>query len=478
MGLPPLNRRRRSRHLLAALAFVAALVLALPAIALARPTRFDTGLQDPLDPNFHDPDPAHALSVARQQDVRFIRIPVSWSSIAGSQPADPTNPADSAYLWSALDARLAAVKQNGMEPILVLYGTPRWAQVGGTLTPNTGAFGEFAAAAAKRYDGSGVQPRVRYWQIWNEPNISVYFGQANGPQNYRAVVNAGAAAIHAAAPDNTVIAGGLGPIGGNLSTAPLAFMRQLLCVSAGAHPHATCSAKVSFDVWSHHPYSSGGPNHHAAGRDDVEIGDLAKMRKVLSAAHRLHRIAPDRAPAFWITEFSWDTDAPDPGGVPLKLHARWVAEAFYRMWANGVSMVAWFQLRDAPAGPGWGYTWQAGLFERTTATTKYSNEKQKPVAQVVRFPFAAVPSGNRVTVWGRTPDAGPGSVTIEYRSNGRWRRAASLSAGAHGIFTRRLSGLRGKLVRAREASTTALPFKAVPTPDRAVRPFGGPIQRG
>ena len=51
--------------------------------------------------------------------------------------------------------------------------------------------------------------------------------------------------------------------------APLAFMRSLLCLSKGAHPHATCNATIHFDVWSHHPYTFGGPFGHSKNPDDV-----------------------------------------------------------------------------------------------------------------------------------------------------------------------------------------------------------------
>ena len=43
----------------------------------------------------------------------------------------------------------------------------------GPSYPNAREFGEFAKAIARRFGGGfdGL-PRVRYWQVWNEPNLS------------------------------------------------------------------------------------------------------------------------------------------------------------------------------------------------------------------------------------------------------------------------------------------------------------------
>ena len=96
-------------------------------------------------------------------------------------------------------------------------------------------------------------------------------------------------------------------------------MRAFLCLSSSLKP--TCSAKARFDIWSTHPYTSGGPTHHAYLHDDVSLGDLGKMRSVLDAAVRAGHISGGR-PGFWVTEFSWDSAPPDPSGVPQSLLRR------------------------------------------------------------------------------------------------------------------------------------------------------------
>ena len=125
---------------------------------------------------------------------------------------------------------------------------------------------------------------MNIYEVWNEPNLSLDLDPAS-PSIFRAMVNAVADGVHSVDPANLVVAGDLDPFGHPkskkqkwYSAYPLAFMRSLLCVSKGAHPHSTCSAKVHFDVWSHHPYTFGGGFGKATIADDVELGDLPRMR--------------------------------------------------------------------------------------------------------------------------------------------------------------------------------------------------------
>lgn len=393
----------------------------------------------------------------------------SHAAQAASDPEDP------AYDWTWLDERVAAIGRAGLRPLLVLYAAPAWAQEEERgrrlLAPVPGDFAAFAAAAARRYDGTdALRQRVRYWQIWNEPNYPTFFTSVDGRRRYRVLVNAAYSRIHAVASDNVVVAGGLSPFATEAGDAPLAFMRGMLCMSRHVPPRPTCAARSSFDVWAHHPYTSGGPTHSALSPEDVSMGDLPEMRRLLRAAERAHHIRPRGRTPFWVTEFSWDTNPPDPRGVNVKLHGRWVAEALYRMWRNGVTLAVWFELRDIPSTRDWGVFGQGGLFYRTGDL--YAGERAKPAARAFRFPFVALPGRRAVTVWGRTPDSEAHVVTIERRTQGGWTRVARVRATRHGIFRLRPPGLNGRVLRARVGSATSLPFRAVPTPDVPVEAFG------
>jgi hypothetical protein len=446
--------------------------------ALAGATgRLDTGIQDPLDPNFGETDPGSVFGVVRSQGARVVRVPVSWASLASERPAVASDPEDPAYDWGWLDKRVAAIGEAGLKPLLVLYNPPVWAREVDNgkrvLAPVPADFAAFATAAARRYDGTvPLLPRVRYWQLINEPNHRSYFVLASGAQRYRAAVNAAYDALHAVAADSIVVAGGLSPFGNRDTIPPMRFMRGMLCMSFAADPQPTCEQRSSFDVWAIHPYTSGGPRHRAASFDDVSLGDLPKVRTFVRAAQRAGHIHSRGRVRFWVTEFGWDTNPPDPFAVRVRLHARWVAEALFRMWRNDVTLAVWFQLRDIESGrTDWGNLGQAGLFYRTADL--YADERPKPAARAFRFPFVAVPGPRRVTVWGRTPDSRRHTVAVERRVRGRWVRVTRVRSNANGIFQTKRGGLAGQVLRARFGRSYSLAYRAVRSRDVAVRPFGG-----
>jgi hypothetical protein len=394
---------------------------------------------------------------------------------------------DPAYRWKSFDDRLRRVVEAGLAPLVTIFLAPSWAEgraehfgLAGSYRPDPAELGAFARAAATRYSGQIPDlPRVRYWQAWSEQNLFYLLnpqrvnGRPASPSWYRGMLNSFAAAVHSVRPDNVVVSGGLAPFEVfrrdpyRWNVAPLEFMRLMLCMSKKLKP--TCRARSHFDVWAHHPYTSGGPNHHAYRPDDVSIGDLPEMKRLLNAAVRAGHVVSRRPVGFWVTEFGWDTRPPDPKGVPSREHARWVSEALYRMWQSGISLVTWQMLRDTPFKPG---SWfQSGLYYRGVTPKR---DRPKPALRAFRFPFVALPETRGVAVWGRTPTSTPGSVILERSFSGRWARVRTVRANRHGIFTIHLPLRAGGYMRARMATNgeRSLPFAVRKTRDRFISPFG------
>jgi hypothetical protein len=441
-----------------------------------------------FDPRVIGPDAPAVLTRIHGAGATAVRITLSWRAVSGDRPLDATDPGDPAYRWAPYDRAIRLATEKGLTPIVSVVAAPDWAEGGGTgpdgsVRPNPVEYGRFATAAARRYSGTltGL-PRVRYWQAWNEPNISQFLnpqyedGRPYSPALYRSMVNEFSSGVKSAVRDNLVIAGGTAPFRDTSPAVvkidprwgPLAFMRELLCLSPSLAP--VCSEKIHFDIWAHHPYTSGGPTHHAALRDDVSLGDLPEMKRVLNAGVRTGNIKSDRPMQFWVTEFSWDSSPPDPKGVPVNLEARWVAEALYRMWSSGVSLVTWFLLRDEP--PPTSYFQSGLLFQgRNVRTTR-----PKPAFSAFRFPLVGLPSGGGFLVWGRTPAGKPGRVLVEQSFKGGWTRLGILRTNGFGIFQRSFSNPASGFVRARLLGSRdrARPFGLKPVPDRFFYPFGTP----
>ena len=412
---------------------------------------YSTGATAPLVTAIDDPSLFNggqretAFAMTRAAGATYARISVPWAQTAPvTRPAGfvATNPMSQGYVWEGVDAQVAAAETAGLMPILdIVGGIPTWAYAKKPNPPNAGApqaaaLADFATAVAIHFDGStpGV-PSAHVFQVWNEPNLSLDLSPVDASL-YRGMVNAVADAVHKVDPSNVVVAGAMEPVAHKktkdhrwYSTKPLDFMRSLLCLSKGAHPHPTCVSSVRFDVWAHHPYTHGGPFGKAKVPGDVMLGDLPKMRALLRSGVRLHHVISKRSVQFWVTEFGWDTNPPRPNAASLKLAARWTSESLYQMWRSGVSLVTWFLLVDFPSPS----PFQSGLY---FGATSIDAAQAKPTLTAFRFPFVAYLQRRNVRIWGRDATSDQRDMTIQLRhgKTGRWRAVATVTSNTHGIF--------------------------------------------
>jgi Cellulase (glycosyl hydrolase family 5) len=430
---------------------VALTLTLVAATASAGVRKYTTGGTLPLvtalaDPGlFNSSQKETAFAMTRAAGATYARLSVAWGAIAPLIPPPgfvATDSASPGYEWSGLDAVVRDAVAAGLTPILdIVGGAPPWAYATQPNPPNAGApqaaaLGAFATALAVHYGGSNpAAPAVHVFQVWNEPNLSLDLSPVKA-STYRSMVNAVADAVRKVDASNLVIAGGMEPVAHKkskkhvwYSTKPLDFMRSLLCVSKGAHPHATCDKSVRFDVWSHHPYTHGGPFGKAKVAGDVMLGDLPKMRSLLRAGVRLHHVISTRRVQFWVTEFGWDTRPPRPNAASLTLAARWTAESLYQMWRSGVSLVTWFLLKDFPSPS----PFQSGLY---FGAESLADAKAKPTLAAFRFPFVAYLHRRTVRVWGRDATSDSRDVSIQRRhgKRGRWRAVATVTSNRYGIF--------------------------------------------
>ncbi len=444
-----------------------------------RPLR--TALFDPFELNNGS---QQAFAMTRDAGAQFVRLNVAWKGIApstrpdGFVASDPTSPG---YQWNGLDAVVQAADAEGVTPILDITTTPTWAYAKrpsgiNAGTPKAAALGQFAQALATHYDGTTELPAEHLFEVSNEVNNSLFLGPPSA-SSYRGMVNAVATGVHGVDPANVVVAGGLDPFGHPkskrqkwYSVAPLAFMRSLLCLSKGSHPHATCHNAVHFDVWSHHPYTFGGGFGHAKNPDDVELGDLPKMQSLLKAGVRLHHVVSTQTVQFWITEFGWDTNPPRPHAASLALASRWTAESLYQAWRSGVSLLTWFDLQDRPSPS----PYQSGLYYHSKTL---DNARPKPVLTAFRFPFVAYLHGSTVSVWGRDATSDKERVAIQLRNgkSGSWRTVAYVVSNGSGIFRATLklhASKTGWLRASAPGSGKSLAFSLTVPKDPHIGPWG------
>lgn len=102
--------------------------------------------------------------------ARFSWSGVQWSKVETQQGV---------YDWSVLsqlDNDLEIAAQNHVQSLVVVRGTPDWAQqvpgatCGPILADKLGAFADFMYTLVSRYHRAPYN--VKYWEIWNEPDVS------------------------------------------------------------------------------------------------------------------------------------------------------------------------------------------------------------------------------------------------------------------------------------------------------------------
>jgi hypothetical protein len=324
------------------------------------------------------------LKRARHAGGRIVRLNVPWSSVAPTQPAHPGNPSDPSYEFGSLDAAVKSARAKGLTVLMTVFSAPSWAEgkhrpgsaEPGTWRPKSGPFGDFGRALAKRYSGHfGGLPHVKYFEAWNEANLSAYLApQYNGKKLvsasiYRKMLNAFYRGVHSAAHGDKVVSGGLAPYGeppGGDRTRPLTFLRKLLCLKGSTNNlHARrCPAKAHLDIAGDHPIdTSGGPHTSAVNPNDVATPDFKNLRKTVRAAERHHTVKPGGRRPLWATEIWWETNPPDPRfGVTPKKQARYLGGALRILKRQGASVVINLQIRDSNTPPDGDGTTATGLY--------------------------------------------------------------------------------------------------------------------
>ena len=356
---------------------LAASLLTASAAEASAPHRLDVGFGDPLFASSDAATREYWLGSAVGTGASLVRIGVGWSGVAPKSPPvgfDPANPASPGYDWTKLDAAVRSAVAHGLRVMFTVSSAPAWAEgpsrpagaYRGAWKPDAAAFGAFGQALAARYSGSfpdplqpgSTLPQVQYFETWNEPNLDNYLSpqwegtRLVGPGLYRELLNGFYAGVKAAQPGATVIAGSLAPFGdppGGSRTTPVEFLRNLLCLQGGRLKPIPCPQPARFDVLSDHPIAVGPPSESAESPLDVTTPDLGLLTRVLRKAEATHRVLPRGQKPLWVTEFWYDSNPPDPHGVPLYRQARWYEQDLYMFWRQGASAAITLQIqRCAP----------------------------------------------------------------------------------------------------------------------------------
>ncbi len=297
---------------------------------------------------------AERIPMIAATGASMARIDVFWKDVAPTRPADPTDPADPAYRLDQIVTGLAA---HDVQPILAVFNAPEWASGTTTVTPampynsvppDPEAFGQFMQAVSARYSGDFTHggkklPRVRFWELWNEPNQGIFLQPKGGTEawlnTYAGMVKKGYAAVkRGGGKDTVVLVGATGPRG---KTGPKA-------VGAKDWLNGIVARDLPMDAYSQHIYPA------AAPRDVTPaVPSWATLPDLMDILHAWRPGAD-----VYITEAGYTT-APTPYrkvAVTEDQQAQYLRDMFSLELTHDphVKAVVWFNLQDNP-------NWPAGL---------------------------------------------------------------------------------------------------------------------
>lgn len=302
-------------------------VLAGPVTALAPVTTADgtLGLCDVLPGNV----PGSTVSwaqLAYNAGARTNRWEFRWDRI---------EPQRGQWSFTADDAAVASSLQAGLDVEGVIDGIPRWATAPGQPPGNgvprglalpatrpANLWAAFLRGLVAHYAG-----HVRYWEIWNEPDLSFFWN--GSPDDYFRLLQVAYTTIKATDPNAQVVMAGM-------VVPDLAFVGHVLGDAVAAARHG---APVPFDIAAWHAYGSAAAFYQ----------NLLRFRALL-AAHGF------RAAPVWVTEDGFP--ASNPAGEARQ--AAYVLQTAAYALAAGVSKVFVYRASDDPSPKTWGLLTAAG----------------------------------------------------------------------------------------------------------------------
>ncbi|MGO9320799.1 MAG: hypothetical protein ACLQBY_08375 [Solirubrobacteraceae bacterium] len=424
---------------------------------------------------------SHALEQLQYLGVKALRVELKWYDVApdrtsATKPSfEAANPGS--YEWGPYAILLAEAKRLGWPVLLTVTApAPRWAtanhQAPYVTRPDAKDFEEFMTAVAREFASE-----VSIYAIWNEPNEPVFLmpqWNSNGTplsgRIYRGLYQAAYAGLMAAGLAHPrVLFGETAPAGYDTVSprkegsralhhpvAPLAFMREALCLNAKYKRAGSCS-ELQMAGYAHHAYTIAVPPYYKPpGRDNVMIGALSRLSNALNLAAQAHAI-PAGVPIY-LTEFGVQSFPNKYLGVSAAKQAEYDAIAEHIAYDNPrVAAFSQYLLKDDPVGGSEPEaSFQTGL--------EYVNGARKPLYFGWPIPLTVTKERHGVSLWGLVrPAAGATKVTVLVRPkrSKRYRTLRTITTSSLGYWSLS-SSTPGEYWRVRWTSPKGVKYEGPP----------------
>jgi hypothetical protein len=433
-----------------------------------------------------------ALAQLQTLGVKALRVELNWYSVApaptsATKPSfDATNPAN--YNWGQYDLLLAEAKRLGWPVLLTITApVPSWAtsnhKVPYTTRPDDLDFQQFMTAVGLHY---GAQ--VPLFSIWNEPNEAAYLmpqwttgGKPASGRIYRGLYQAGYAGLKAGLQaagitrPPQVLFGETAPVGYDTvnirkeksrallhPVAPLAFMREALCLNAKYKKAGTCG-ELPMTGYAHHAYfPAAGPRYVWKQKDSVTIASLSRLSGALNKAASAHAI-PGGLPIY-LTEFGVNSKPNKFEGVSAAKQAEYDAISEHMAYSNPrVAAFSQYLLKDDPlSGRLTGNT--IGGYVGFQTGLEYVSGARKPLYYGFPVPLTVTKRKHGFALWGLVrPTTGATKVTVLVKGKGArsYRTLKTVTTNSQGYWAFN-SSAKGVTWRVRWVSPAKVKYEGPP----------------
>jgi len=247
----------------------------------------------------------HTLAMIANAGFHWIRQEFPWEDIEISGKGDFWDHKWDVDAWAKYDYIVDAAQEYGLEIIARLDNPPAWSRAVGDA-PGWGKgppddledFGDFVYTLVSRYRG-----RIRYYQIWNEPNIYPEWGaQPVDPKAYTELLKVAYRRAKEADPDCIILAAGLAQtleVGPN-NLSDLAFLERMY--QAGASDYFDVMGAQAYGLWT-------GPQDRRVSADRTNFARVELLRQIMVRCG-------DAEKPIWATEVGWNASPDEMGHFP------------------------------------------------------------------------------------------------------------------------------------------------------------------
>ena len=256
--------------------------------------------------------------------------------------------------WEKYDHIVDLAHRYDLEIIARLSNPPSWSRhdgdARGAFAPSDDLsdFGDYVEAVVRRYQG-----KIRFFQIWNEPNIHPEWGeQPVDPIGYTDLLREAYSRAKGVDPSVVIISGALAPTIelGPRDMSDLIFLQRMY--DAGAGEYFDIMSIQGYGLWS-------GPYDRRMRPVTINFSRNLFVRDIMVRNGDAHK-------PIWISEMNWNAlppDHPSPpyyGRVTLEQQARYAVEAYQRAqaewpWVGVVNFWFFKRASDAEQDQAWYY---------------------------------------------------------------------------------------------------------------------------